>query len=391
MTPRPPLDLDAVRPATAPLGSSTTLPSAAYVSPEVFAWEQRHFFEDSWVCVGRSAELGSVGTQKAVAIGGEGVVLVRDEAGDLNAFFNVCRHRGHQLLAPGDCVQKGTIQCPYHAWIYGLDGGLRGAPRFGDRPGFDRRDYPLIEVRAVEWMGWIFINTSGDAPDFDAHVGELSRLVAPYECDRLTVEGRHDYTVEANWKVLTENYHECYHCTNIHPELCKVTPPDSGVDDEPDGAWVGGSMDLRPHAQTMSMTGESLGVALRGLDEERRRQVLYYSLWPNLLISLHPDYVMTHLLEPLSESQTRIVCEWLFPPEASARKDFDPSYAVDFWDITNWQDWRACEAVQRGVASRGYRQGPLSMSEGTTYKFISLVAQSYLDGRVSLRPARATT
>jgi phenylpropionate dioxygenase-like ring-hydroxylating dioxygenase large terminal subunit len=387
----PPLDLDAVRKATAPLGASTTLPAAAYVSPEVFAWEREHFFERSWVCVGRAVDLSAPGDQKAVEIGSEGVLLVRGRSGELNAFFNVCRHRGHQLLAAGDCVRRGTIQCPYHAWVYGLDGHMMGAPRFGDRVGFKKEDYSLIPVREVEWMGWVFINASGDAPDFLSHVGQLSRLVEPYGCDGLIVEGRHDYIVDANWKILTENYHECYHCTNIHPELCKVTPPDSGADDEPDGAWVGGSMDLRSHAETMSMTGVSEGVVLNGLDEQRRRQVLYYSLWANLLISLHPDYVMTHLLQPISESRTRIVCEWLFPPEATATDGFDPSYAVDFWDITNWQDWRACESVQRGISSRGYRQGPLSYSEGTTYKFISLVAESYLRGRVSYRPLRAST
>lgn len=387
----PLLDPAAVELATAPLGASMTLPAPAYVASEVFAWEQEHFFERSWVCVGRTSDVAAPGDQKAVAIGSEGVLLVRDNSGELNGFFNVCRHRGHQLLAAGDCVHKGTIQCPYHAWIYGLDGNMLGAPRFGDRAGFNKGDYSLISVPVVEWMGWVFVNASADAPDFMSHAGNLTRLVEPYGCDSLVVEGRHDYVVDANWKILTENYHECYHCTNIHPELCKVTPPDSGMDDDPDGAWVGGSMDLRSHAETMSMTGVSHGVVLPGLDERRRRQVLYYSLWPNLLISLHPDYVMTHILEPMSESRTRIVCEWLFPPEATAVEGFDPSYAVDFWDITNWQDWRACEFVQRGVASRGYRQGPLSYSEGTTYKFISLVAESYLHGRVSYRPLRAST
>lgn len=387
----PPLDLAAVRVATAPSGEGMTMPAEAYISPDVYAWEQTNFFEASWVCVGRSSELVTPGDQKAVAIGSEGILLVRDNSGELKAFFNVCRHRAHQLLAAGDCVRRGTIQCPYHAWIYNLNGNLRGAPRFGDRVGFSKEDYSLVSVRVVEWMGWVFINASGDAPEFSAHIGDLNRLVEPYDCGSLIVQGRHDYVVDANWKILTENYHECYHCTNIHPELCKVTPPESGVDDVPDGAWVGGSMDLRPHAETMSMTGASRGIMLPGLDEDRRRQVLYYSLWPNLLISLHPDYVMTHLLEPLSPARTRIICEWLFPAEASVDEGFDPSYAVDFWDITNWQDWRACEAVQRGVSSRGYRQGPLSYSEGTTYQFISLVAESYLSGRVSYRPLRAAT
>jgi glycine betaine catabolism A len=390
MTPAP-IDLAAVELAIGPLGSSKTLPATAYISPEVFAWEQKHFFEESWMCVGRAADLAAPGDQKAVSVGREGVLLVRGDDGTLNAFYNVCRHRGHQLLGAGECMQRKTIQCPYHAWVYSLDGSLRGAPRFGGVPGFERTEYSLAPIRAVEWMGWVFVNASGDAPAFSDQVGDLTNLVAPYECARLVLAGSHDYTVEANWKILTENYHECYHCTNIHPELCKVTPPESGVDNEPDGAWVGGSMDLRPHATTMSMTGESLGLLLPRLNAKQQREVLYYSLWPNLLISLHPDYVMTHLLEPLSETKTRILCEWLFPPESLALDGFDPSYATEFWDITNMQDWHACEAVQRGVSSRGFRQGPLSYSEGTTQQFISLVASSYLQGRVEYRPLRAHT
>jgi glycine betaine catabolism A len=378
-------DLEA---ATAPLGHSRTLPGPAYTSPDVFLWEQDRFFERSWSCIGRGAGVAAPGHQRAVRIGRESVLLVRDGAGELHGFYNVCRHRGHELLEAGACVQRRTIQCPYHAWIYELDGSLKGAPRFGDAPGFDHADHSLVPVRIHEWNGWIFVNVSGDAPDFMRHCGDLDRLTSPYECGDLVTGSRHDYVVDANWKVITENYHECYHCSNIHPELCKVTPPDSGEDDDPDGAWVGGSMTLRGHAETMSLTGASLGVPLPRLDAARRRQVLYYSLWPNLLVSLHPDYVMTHLLEPLSADRTLIECEWLWPPEAFERKGFDVSYATEFWDITNKQDWRACEAVQRGVSSRAFRPGPLSYQEGTTHKFISMVARSYLEGRVSYPPLR---
>jgi Rieske 2Fe-2S family protein len=111
--------------------------------------------------------------------------------------------------------------------------------------------------------------------------------------------------------------------------------------------------------------------------------VQYLQVWPNLLISAHPDYVMTHLLEPLSAGRTRVTCEWLFPPEALAPSDFDPSYAVDFWDLTNRQDWAACESVQRGLTSRGYRPGPLApRNEMTTFQVLAVVARSYLDGRL---------
>jgi glycine betaine catabolism A len=185
----------------------------------------------------------------------------------------------------------------------------------------------------------------------------------------------------ANWKIVVENYHECYHCPEIHPELCLVTPPRSGRALAATGMWMGGSMDLRDDAETMSLSGRSSGAPLRGLDADERRQVLYFALFPNLLLSLHPDYVMTHRIEPLAPDRTRIECHWLFPPEARQREDFDPSYAAEFWDLTNTQDWAACESVQRGASSRGYRQAPLSELEDEVWQFLALVARGYLEGR----------
>jgi Rieske 2Fe-2S family protein len=139
-------------------------------------------------------------------------------------------------------------------------------------------------------------------------------------------------------------------------------------------------MDFEPGAETMSLSGRSDVGAFPWLSDELRAQVLYIGLFPNLLISLHPDYVMTHRFEPLAPDRTRIECLWMFAPEAVARDDFDPGYAVEFWDITNRQDWSACEGVQRGAASRGYRQGPLSMREDAVYDFVTMVARGYLDG-----------
>jgi Rieske 2Fe-2S family protein len=382
-----PLDPARLRPVLAPtLGEARTLPAEAYTSPEVLAWERRHFFEGSWVCVGRAAALASPGDQAAVRIGEEGVLLVRDGRGVLRAFHNVCRHRGHELLEVGTTRNFRAIKCPYHAWVYALDGTLAGAPRFGDVPGFDRADYPLVPVRVHEWRGWAFVNVSGDAPPFEEHLGNLDELVAPWEPERLFVAARHDYVVRANWKVVTENYHECYHCPSIHPELCEVTPVDSGRNFPQTGCWVGGSMDLKPHAVTMSLSGASRGVRLRGLDDTLAREVAYIGLFPNLLISLHPDYVMTHRMDPVGPGETRVECAWLFPPEVREIADFDPGYASEFWDLTNREDWSACESVQRGLASADHRQGPFAWSEDEVYAFMAMVARGYLDGRVSVPP-----
>jgi Rieske 2Fe-2S family protein len=254
-------------------------------------------------------------------------------------------------------------------------------------PGLDCDANALTPVRATEWHGFVFLNVSGDAPDLAQHIGNLNTFVADHEPERLVQGAGIDYDVRANWKLAQENYQECYHCSNIHPELCAVTPPESGVDFGPTGVWVGGSMDLRPHAQTMSFTGESGAAPLRGLDDKMRRRVLYFGLFPNLLISLHPDYVMTHRIVPLATDRTIIECRWFFAPEEVARDGFDPSYAVEFWDLTNRQDWEAIESVQRGVSSRGYRQGPLSVREDGVRQFDTIVAQGYLTGRLH-RPIR---
>ena len=386
-----PIDRESLAQSLAPFGHSITLPAEAYTDESVFRWEQDRFLDRSWVCVGRSDDLHDPGDQRAVPLGRESVLLVRGEDGVLRPFYNVCRHRGHELLPVGGEARGKFVRCPYHAWAYGLDGELRGAPGFGKAEGFDKTEHPLVSMRIVQWHGWIFANASGDAPPFGEHVGNLEELVLNYSCEELVVAARHDYEIAANWKILAENYHECYHCSSIHPELCKVSPPTSGGDNlEPEGAWIGGPMDLYDGVETISLDGKSHAPNLPPLYEGQDRTVYYFQLFPNLLISLHPDYVMTHRLQPLAPDRTAVECEWLFSPEAIAREGFDPSYASNFWDVTNRQDWHACEAVQKGVSSRGYRRGPLSPREDAVYQLITMVANGYLGGGVARPASRAS-
>ena len=247
------------------------------------------------------------------------------------------------------------------------------------------------DQRVVVWQGWLFANASGDAPPFEEHAGNLEDLIRNHGCEDLVVAARHDYQIAANWKIVVENYHECYHCSSIHPELCEVSPPTSGGDNlEPEGAWIGGPMNLYEGVETMSLDGKSHAPNLPSLTEGQDRTVYYFQLFPNLLISLHPDYVMTHRLTPIAFGHTAVECEWLFSRKAIEAEGCDPSYASDFWDVTNRQDWHACEAVQRGVSSRGYRRGPLSPREDAVYQLITMVANGHLEGKVS-RPASRIT
>ena len=373
--PPAPLDPDGVARSLAPFGSSRMLPRAAYLDEAVLAWERDHLF-GGWQCVGRAEDVAAGGLA-AETLGTYGVLLTRDRDGVLRGFENACRHRGHELLPCGSSTEARAVVCPYHGWAYRFDGSLLGAPGYRDVPDFDPSAFGLRPLEVREWHGWVFVDRAGRGGPFEEHVGELEDVVAPYAAAALTTVVSHEYDVLANWKVVVENYQECYHCSNIHPELCRVSPPDSGENLERDGDWVGGWMDLRDGVETMSLDGRSGGVAMASLGERELRTVMYVAVLPNLLISLHPDYVMTHLLTPLAPGRTRIRCSWAFPRTATEGEGFDPSYAVDFWDLTNRQDWAACEGVQRGLAAPGFEPGPLAPDEDGVYHFVSRVARAY--------------
>ncbi len=372
-----PLDPVGLAMAMGPFGESRMLPKAAYVDADVLAWERQHVFSD-WICLGRVSDVAAPRSTKAYSVGESSVLVSRGDDGALHAFENACRHRGHELLPCGGSAQQRAIVCPYHAWTYRHDGSLIGAPGFKQQAGFDKASFGLMSIPVHDWHGWIFVDPSGAAGDFMAHIGDLEAIIAPYDADSLLTAETHEYDVAANWKVVIENYQECYHCSMIHPELCRVSPPTSGENIDREGNWVGGWMELRAGAETMSLDGRSHGTVMARLDEQEQHTVMYVAVLPNLLISLHPDYVMTHLLTPMSPDLTHIECSWAFPPHVLRREGFAPSYAVDFWDITNRQDWNACESVQRGIKAPSFAPGPLAPEEDGVYQFVSMMARRYL-------------
>ena len=387
--PPAPLVSEEVARSLAPFGSSRMLPRAAYVDEAVLAWEREYLF-GGWVCLGRSSDVVAGGL-RAESLGDFGVLLSRDGTGQLRAFENTCRHRGHELLPCGGSAQAKAIVCPYHAWSYQFDGSLIGAPGYRGVPDFDESAWGLKPMGVREWHGWVFVERNHRAAEFAWHIGELEGIVAPYSPEALVTPVVHDYDVAANWKVVVENYQECYHCSKIHPELTRVSPPDSGENLVKDGNWVGGWMDLRAGAETMSLDGRSGGAAITGLDEHQRRSVMYVAVLPNLLISLHPDYVMTHVLTPLTPERTRVRCSWAFPADVVAGDGFDPAYAVDFWDLTNRQDWTACESVQRGLHAPHFEPGPLAPAEDGVYHFVTFVARAYQGFVTTRTPSEAGT
>lgn len=352
-----------------------TLPARYYLDAGIFEQERKRFFYEKWVCAGRAEQLAKAGDYFLCEVGRESVIVTRHGSGSLQAFYNVCRHRGTRMCREEQGSFAGRIQCPYHAWTYGLDGRLLGAPHMEESE-FRREEYPLHAVRVDEWDGHVFINLDG-APrgSLAAQLGDLPQKFRAWKMEDLRLYKRIVYEVKANWKLIVINYNECAHCPVLHPMLSRITDYLSGENDVPNGSYIGGSMDFRGGAETMSLDGEIRRDYLPGLSEKQQKQTFYYTIYPNLLLSLHPDYMMTHTLWPLAPNATRVVCEWHFHPEEMAKENFEGMDAVAFWDATNREDWGISELSQLGISSRAYVPGPYSPGEGLPAAFDRMIVE----------------
>jgi Rieske 2Fe-2S family protein len=257
----------------------------------------------------------------------------------------------------------GKFRCPYHAWTYELDGRLTGAPNMEKVEGFRMEDYPLGAVATATWDGHIFINMAERPIPFAEHLAGLDKKFAPWGMADLKLVERRVYNLKANWKLILQNYSECMHCPIAHPQLNKLSHYMSGDNEPPQPTYLGGSMDLRPGIKSMTTDGQSNHANLPGISAEDSRRVYYYAILPNFLLNLDPDYMMTFQLWPMAVDRTDVVCEWHFHPDAIAKPDFDPSGAVDFWEMTNQQDWELSDRAQEGISTFGYQPGPYSNRE----------------------------
>ncbi len=373
-----PLARAAVERTLLPLRQATQLPPAAFTDPAVLAWELETLFTQGWIGAGHVEGLTTPGAYRTLEVGGEGILLVGDADGLPRAFRNRCRHRGARLLeAPEGTATR--LRCPYHAWTYALDGSLRSAPFTDGIEGFDPAGNALEPVRLAVVEGLVMLDLSGSAASPAEHVGDLAGILSRYGVGRLSRAERVVYEVGANWKAIGENYSECLHCPGVHPELNRLSHYRSGVGIDGDGAWCGGSMALAEHAATMGRgAATAVRPALAGLEGDALRTVLYFLLFPNVLVSLHPDYVMLHTLWPRAVDHTTVVCEWFFDPDALAAPGFDASDAVGFWDQVNREDWAVCELTQRGLRGTSATPGRYTTAEGDVHAFDAMVAARYV-------------
>ena len=348
---------------------ASTLEGRWYRSAEVFAAERERIFARAWVCAGRLEQLERAGDFFTAEIAGESLIVTRDAGGTVHAFFNVCRHRGTRLCTEPAGRFGGSITCPYHAWTYALDGTLQSARTMADVPGFERTQYPLHEAAVALFDGFVFVSLAAEPVPFARAFEPLIGRFAAWDPARLRTARTIVYELACNWKLAFMNYSECYHCPLLHPQLDTLSPSESGRNDLLEGPFLGGYSELRRTGASLTLSGSTSRGPLGTVGGADLDRVYYYTIFPSLLLSLHPDYVMVHAVEPLAADRTRITCSWLFDPAAMAEPEFDPDDAVDFWDLTNRQDWRINELTQLGVSSRAYGPGPFAHAEGLLAAF----------------------
>lgn len=353
-------------------------PASAYIDQSQFDREMAAHFLSGWVGVGRSEDLPETGSFVQRSIAGEKLLLVRGPD-QIRAFHNVCRHRGTQLCSQGRGHFVGSIQCSYHAWTWGLDGRLRAAPHFSEDDGFRLEDFPLHSPECAQWGGHLFVNLSKNPAPLEDGLGSVMKKFAPWPMENLRIGHTICYDVAANWKLIIQNYSECLHCPTVHPALARLSHYMTGDNEPATQFYLGGTMKLNDGVKTMTMSGESNRAIFSSLGEYDRRHIYYYALIPNMLLSLHPDYVVSYTLWPKAPNRTEIVCDFQFDPVEMRCPGFSAMDAVEFWDLTNRQDWRVSELSQLGMNSLSYMPGPYSIREGLLAAFDEIMIKA-LDG-----------
>lgn len=348
-------------PQALPPSLLATLPGHYYTDPEIFRREQELLFESMWFCAVRSADLATPGAFRTVRVGRESVLVIRSRTGGLRAFLNVCRHRGARLCTEESGEVRRNLQCPYHAWTYDLDGRLVAAPNLARMPDVDRAAYGLIGVALREWLGYAWVCLADEPPSFEETVtgAAVERLgdaaaIEHYRTEDLALGRRVVYDVRANWKLIVENFMECYHCATIHPELTEVLPEFAhGYAAQ---SYVGHGAAFGEGVQGFTVDGSAGFGKLPEVAEEQDRRYYAITVKPTVFVNLVPDHVILHRMFPLAEDRTVVECDWLYAPEVVA-SGADVSKSVELFHRVNAQDFDACERTQPAMSSRAYRRG----------------------------------
>jgi len=351
-------------------GPIRTLPGRDYHDPAVFELERERIFARSWFYAGRADTLAQPGDFVTVDVAGESVIVVHGKDGGVRGFYNVCRHRGSRLCDEASGRMRGAVKCPYHAWAYSFEGELIGTPNVAPDE-LDRSTLGLWPVCVEVWQGFLFVHLDADPQPLSDWLGtqhDNPLGFARFNLDELRTGHTTVTEVQANWKILIENYNECLHCPTVHPELVQVVPAfRKGSVYEKNRA--DGGVALADGGTSFTATGRSSIPVMPGLDEHDQTSLYGCTVYPNMFIDVTGTGAISTILLPRDPGHTTVVTEYLFRPEAIADPGFDPSEIVDFVELVAHQDYVVCERVQRGVRSRAFTHGVLAEKDSLLESF----------------------
>jgi glycine betaine catabolism A len=339
----------------------STLPGSTYVDEAVFRAEQERIFEQMWFCAVRAADLDKPGAFRTVQIGRESVIITRNRKHGIRAFYNICRHRGVKLCMEDTGEAGRSFQCPYHAWTYDFDGKLIAAPNLTKMPDIDRQEYGLVTIPVREYLGYVWVCLAENPPSFEDDVmGDIqdrlgdTQAIEGYDIANLSLGRRITYDVKANWKLIIENFMECYHCATIHPELTEVLP--EFADGLAAQYFVGHGAEFGDDVLGFTVDGSEGLDKLPGVDDDHDRRYYAITVRPTVFVNLVPDHVIIHRMFPMAPDHTIVECDWLYLP-AVVESGKDVSASVELFHRVNQQDFDACERCQPAMSSKIYATG----------------------------------
>jgi choline monooxygenase len=326
---------------TAPLEYASTIPAAWYTDERFAQLERERVFDSNWIAVGRIDQVLSAGQFFTIELAGEPLIVVRGSDGQLRAFFNVCRHHAAAVMTEA-CGVAQHLRCPYHGWTYGLDGSLKGAPEFAGVCNFNRTENGLVPVRVASWESFVFVNLASNAPSLEDYLGDLRSRI---DVSSLRFFARKSYTLACNWKVYVDNYLDGgYHVPHLHPSLNSV------LDYTEYTIENGANYTLQSSPMVAS---EDASVAQSRTGERAE----YYWLYPNFMINIYDGIMDTNLVLPLGRDKCQVIFDFYFGDLTLELK----AESVAVSDRVQMEDVDICESVQRGLGSRAYMTGRLSV------------------------------
>lgn len=387
-----------------------SLDQAFYVQEDIFRFEWEHIWKKYWLFAGTTADIPRPGDYFLYQAGQDSIIIIRDKQGVIHAHYNTCRHRG-SLICSAERGQVPKLMCPYHAWVYELDGRLIKARLMPED--FDRQAHSLHPAQLAIVEGFIFVSFADHPPAMDQLKEDFAPYLKPFAIDQAKVAHRASYTIRSNWKLVGENFRECYHCGPAHPEYCSAVIGASLVEStaevlaERQAAWKtkGLPIDtvpftadsfhfairypLRPGIKSYSVDGQAVCLPM-GLHTDHDAGVLGMVVYPNFWMDAVSDYLWTMRLTPISAKETRIELAWLVDKDAVEGLDYEVERLTNFWRITGEQDWKLCEDNFKGIESSRYRPGPYAPAEADVAEYVAWYLRRMNEGLQKSLPMTGT-